>query len=859
MADNDTDLVSQIKITGGTESASEIEKFADKGAAAFDKLAGAAAKADASVSKSTKDIEAKGKQAAAGLENSLGRVNVSDFTRSVGNVKDKLDDLTRTFPPLIQAAGRFAQRLVIVGAGAVAAGIGLARVATNVVKAVDGQNTALDDLTKSQIDANNAALDGRIAQINYESSIRQLNQQLATGKISYLDYAAAVKKLNEDFREQRRVAAEVASAQQAVKEENDRLTKSLADRKAYNDLIDTFGGPLVTAFSALGRVVGGIKNSIVSAFGPAAAKLIDLITSVLTRNAGAISSFFDVASKKLDDLITKHGPELQKAMETLGGAVASVFLGILDALPGLIDFFNNKLAPAIGKIAGVVQTLADGFNAVFGTKLTAGSLVLITLFAQMTGSIRILFALLRSGSAVWKGFISLLGAGGEAIAAVFGLKTTGQVVKFGTAITKAGGPISTLFAILKNGIPLIITFARIVGTVLGVGLGVSLPLVIALGAALVYLATQVDWKAFGAAALQALSGLWAWLTQTWENAKTTVNAIKLAWGILVTVFNNVTTAIGNFFAAALDKIVSAWNAAGKFITDSWTAIVDFFSTILTNIGQFFVDLWNGITGGVSTAIAAVQAAWTAVVAWFQTTIITPIQTFFANLWLVITTAVGVAVQAVKDAWGTVVQFFTDIGTNIQAVWQLVADTIVGYWQSAKDKVVSFFSDLYNQAKTYLQPIIDMMTKIASLVAGDSTSGSGGAEGRAAGGPITGPGTGTSDSIPIWASNGEFMVKARAVAKYGMGFMHSINSGNFRMPGFADGGLIGALSPAASYGIGQGGTDGPAMSPLNLTLFGEDFRGLMMPQDVGRRLTKFAIAKQNSSGGRKPGWVGGGKN
>jgi len=55
-----------------------------------------------------------------------------------------------------------------------------------------------------------------------------------------------------------------------------------------------------------------------------------------------------------------------------------------------------------------------------------------------------------------------------------------------------------------------------------------------------------------------------------------------------------------------------------------------------------------------------------------------------------------------------------------------------------------------------------------------------------GGMISGPGTGRSDSIPIAASNGEFIVNAASTAKH-QALLHSINSGSLR--GFADGGLV----------------------------------------------------------------------
>ena len=60
--------------------------------------------------------------------------------------------------------------------------------------------------------------------------------------------------------------------------------------------------------------------------------------------------------------------------------------------------------------------------------------------------------------------------------------------------------------------------------------------------------------------------------------------------------------------------------------------------------------------------------------------------------------------------------------------------------------------------------------------------------RAAGGPVWGPGTTTSDSIPAWLSNGEYVVKAAAVAKYGLHFMDRVNS--MRL---ASGGSVGAGS------------------------------------------------------------------
>lgn len=64
--------------------------------------------------------------------------------------------------------------------------------------------------------------------------------------------------------------------------------------------------------------------------------------------------------------------------------------------------------------------------------------------------------------------------------------------------------------------------------------------------------------------------------------------------------------------------------------------------------------------------------------------------------------------------------------------------------------------------------------------------------KATGGLITGPGTETSDDIPIWASKNEFMQPANAVHYYGVDFMESIRKRQIpkeAVQGYATGGLI----------------------------------------------------------------------
>jgi hypothetical protein len=68
--------------------------------------------------------------------------------------------------------------------------------------------------------------------------------------------------------------------------------------------------------------------------------------------------------------------------------------------------------------------------------------------------------------------------------------------------------------------------------------------------------------------------------------------------------------------------------------------------------------------------------------------------------------------------------------------------------------------------------------------------------HATGGLITGPGTGTSDSIPARLSNREYVTKASSVAKYGVAAMDAVNSGRATI-GYASGGSSGSVQPMCS--------------------------------------------------------------
>jgi len=103
--------------------------------------------------------------------------------------------------------------------------------------------------------------------------------------------------------------------------------------------------------------------------------------------------------------------------------------------------------------------------------------------------------------------------------------------------------------------------------------------------------------------------------------------------------------------------------------------------------------------------------------------------------------------------------------------------------------------------------IQTMLKAFGFAAGGPVStGSPVPMGKAAGGYISGPGTKTSDSIPARLSDGEYVIRAAAVDKYGVDLFEALNGMNLPgtrgrsrgLRGYADGGLV---QPAGAPGGG----------------------------------------------------------
>lgn len=257
---------------------------------------------------------------------------------------------------------------------------------------------------------------------------------------------------------------------------------------------------------------------------------------------------------------------------------------------------------------------------------------------------------------------------------------------------------------------------------------------------------------------------------TWAAIKSVIGAV---WGWLsTTVFPGLKLAFTAIGAAATwlwnNAITPAWNGIKEAIGFAWDFISDIFNNwvrVGQLVGQGAMWLWNN----------AIQPAWDGIK------------------------------NAISAAW----DFVSPILDRFSAGWDALKSGISSASSAIKDAVTSAFSGLAAVIKAPLKLLGTFLASIPSEVFGFQIPGADklnswgkSLQGFAAGGLVRGPGTGTSDSVLAWLSNGEGVVTAKGM-KNGAGIVAALNSGwvpsaayladMMRAPGYAEG-----LNPGADY-------------------------------------------------------------
>ena len=187
----------------------------------------------------------------------------------------------------------------------------------------------------------------------------------------------------------------------------------------------------------------------------------------------------------------------------------------------------------------------------------------------------------------------------------------------------------------------------------------------------------------------------------------------------------------------------------------------------------------------------------------------------------------------------------DFGTLSNDVWTAVTGLVTGFGDAVKDTISglsSTFSWLWDQINAIGSALSNLFSAVGNAAPPGTGSGApgGNLEGYAGGGRVRGPGTGTSDSVLARLSNGEFVMRSAAVDHWGPQLLSAMNSLRGPLPGFAEGGLVGATASG---------------TPVHLHLGGQSF-ALSGSQSVVNSLVVEAHRQRMRSAGTKPSWYGG---
>ena len=158
-----------------------------------------------------------------------------------------------------------------------------------------------------------------------------------------------------------------------------------------------------------------------------------------------------------------------------------------------------------------------------------------------------------------------------------------------------------------------------------------------------------------------------------------------------------------------------------------------------------------------------------------------------------------SMNQLDNQFGYTGQNLNQLNTSLQQATQsfnLNSQSVDKNSQSSAQSVqtVAPIEQTISQVSTAIQSELIPAISNASSALSNLASSLGTPSGHATGGYISGRGTGTSDSIPAMLSNGEFVIKASSVKKYGTNFLNAVNDGSFSripvsVPKFANGGIV----------------------------------------------------------------------
>ena len=266
----------------------------------------------------------------------------------------------------------------------------------------------------------------------------------------------------------------------------------------------------------------------------------------------------------LTQLFNNHGTEIVTIFNRIGNAFASLFStgggdtagdfseAMMTGIRTVAGAIENILIPAIKVFVAVMTPIADGINALFGTKLTGGMVAAGVALTAYAG-----------------GFKLLASAIGLAINAFNMLRS---------AISFLGG-VGALFT----------------------------PWGLAIAAIVVAIILLIKyWDQIKPVVMAVITAVSDYLTKMGEDITASVQQFKDAWNTVSTFFTELWTTITTAFTDAWNVLAEGYATAVQALKDAWNTVATFFTDLWAKIKQIAIDGWNSFLQAASDAIKKVK-------------------------------------------------------------------------------------------------------------------------------------------------------------------------------------------------------------------------------------------------------------
>lgn len=916
-------IVQRIALEGGDAIKDQLKALGDAGEKAFNQIKNAAVKADldkfsASLSKVGSDLATVGRRLAllgAGLATAVGGATVAvlSLAKAGGGAADQ--------------AGKAAQKtgLQVEAYGRLAFAANQADVSNEqFVSGMSRLNKAIAEAAKETKKAGEVLNATGVTVTRFGKKTKDTAKSVDTAGAVFTRLGVKIKDANGKLRSNEDIVSDVAQAfsrmpDSALKSalaielfgkagaellpflnEGAAGLRELGDEATRLGIVFTkeqsaIGDDLGDALDEVSKAAAGTRFQLGLLFAPTVTALAEGLRDVINSNrdtilqlgaaaarvvAGVLGDLFHLLSGNDQNVKNPWILEWRDAIVGFGRDVQAVV--------------NTVVLPLFKAVRDSANLVADSLNAMFGTNVTGGQLLIGAALLQLLG----VFKLITSS-------VGAVVAGLRLIGTVLATMFSGGLIAAATGFFSAIVSGATTFLGLVAGLvswPALLVAALVAA---GVAVFVFWDDVVA-GARVAIAAIQAFFSADNLAAvfdglLQGAKAAGALFVEIW---KLQVQAVAVVLQGLVTIITGFVQGVVSAIAGLAAQLLPTWTAIGIDGGAIWATISRLANEALaaivgqvTALGAMLAPVWAGIA-------AAGSAVWT--------TVTGAASTAFAGITSIASTAITAVSETIGSLIGAVVDSFTgatsqvvqaaddiaaaiarasDVAGDVQGAGQL-ADALVAPFRQAQVAInqimaairglvqngfmtlASSVNAIASQIETAINRILSALRKAAAeaqrlrAAAGSSSSSGGGSPGFAGGGAVRGAGGPKSDSILAWLSDGEFVIQAAAVKKLGVGFLSALNNGflpslkglrgfsiggladgfnrSMAIPRFADGGFAKMkLAPASAM---SGKT---VHVKLQYGVTEDQVIDMIGEESAVDKLYRFAIGESLTSAGRSP--------